>query len=83
MNSDFFTPKKEKKRVQSEAVLDYMWSSRKEVIELIILRKKKSRIKITDFKTVDFNKLRTLRKKFSEKLVKESQLIPKEMILQA
>lgn len=53
------------------------------MIDLIILRKKKSRIKVIDFKTVEFNKLRTLRKKFSEKLVKESQLIPKEMILQA
>lgn len=60
-----------------------MLSSREEVIEVIILRKKKSRIKIMDFKIVDFNKLRTLRKKFSEKRVKESQLIPKETILRA
>lgn len=32
---------------------------------------------------MDFNKLKTLRNKFSEKLVKERQLIPKEIIFRA
>lgn len=60
-----------------------MLASRKEVTESTILTKKKSRIEIIDFKKVDFNKLKSLRNKFTEKLVKESQLTPTETILRA
>lgn len=63
----FFLHRKREKKVKSEALLDLMLTNRKEVIEFTILRKKGSRIKIIDFKKVDFNKLRTLRNKFSEK----------------
>jgi len=80
MKGNFFTQEKEKKKVKGEALLDLLLTSRKEVIEFTILRKKKSRIKIIHFKKVFFNKLRSLRNKFIEKSVKEGQLIPKETI---
>lgn len=62
-----FLNSKRKKKVKGEAFLDLILTSRKEVIEFTILRKKKSRIKIVDFKKMEFNKLRTHRNKFSEK----------------
>lgn len=62
----FFFTQKKKKKVKGEALLDLMLTSRKEMIESTALRKKKNRIKIINFKKVDFNKLRTLRNKFSD-----------------
>lgn len=45
------------KKMKGEALLDLMLTTRKEVIEFTILKKKKPRIKIIDFKKVNFNKL--------------------------
>lgn len=74
---------RKRKKSQRLNSLDLMLASRKEVTESTILTKKKSRIEIIDFKKVDFNKLKSLRNKFTEKLVKESQLTPTETILRA